>query len=411
MLVPSIDLMNGKAVQLRQGKDLVLESERDPVELAKEFNRYGEICVIDLDAALGKGNNFDVIEKICRVTKPRVGGGIRSEEAGRKLLKIGAKRLIFGTEASPELLGKFPADRCIVALDHRDGKVVEDGWRTETTETVQQRAQRLQEFCGGFLCTFVRQEGSLTGLPAEEARELANSLKKPLTVAGGINSAREVIELSRDGIDVQVGMALYSGKLDPVETVVESLVFDDKGLIPTVVQDDQGEVLMVAYSNRESLTQALKTGKGIYFSRSRNEIWEKGLTSGSTQSLIACRTDCDRDCLVFTVKQTNVACHRNSYSCFDPLGTSADFSLHQLFGILQERKRAMLPGSYSAKLFSDRKELIAKIKEECAEVIDYTSRENLRWEIADLVYFLSVLAVDEGLDWRDIESELGARHK
>lgn len=411
MIVMSIDLMDGKAVQLRQGKDLVLKSDRDPVDLAREFNRYGEVCVIDLDAALGKGNNFDVIENICRVAEVRVGGGIRTEEYGRKLLKSGARRLVFGTAATPELLGKFPSDRCIVALDHKRGQVVDNGWTTEAGETILERANRLSDYCGGYLCTFVEQEGCMTGLPQDQALQLAKDLKKPLTVAGGIASDEEVIALSRQGIDVQVGMALYTGKLNPAQSVIDSLNFDSQGLIPTIVQATSGEVLMMAYSSKESLAQALTTGKGVYFSRSRQELWEKGKTSGSTQELLSCRTDCDRDCLIFTVEQTNGACHRDSYNCFDGIARTPKFKLNQLFEVLRERKASANPKSYSAKLFADRSELLSKIREECDEVLHFTSRENLRWEIADLLYFVSVLAVDEGLDWTEIENELAARTK
>ena len=108
MLIGSIDIMNGKAVQLRQGKELVIESERDPLELAKEFNRFGEVAVIDLDAAMGKGSNIELIEKICGLADVRVGGGVRNEEIARRLLKAGARQLIIGTVANPEFLVNFP---------------------------------------------------------------------------------------------------------------------------------------------------------------------------------------------------------------------------------------------------------------------------------------------------------------
>src|SRR5271163_4652441 len=107
MLVPSIDLQNGKAVQLRQGKEFVLQSDRDPVELAREFNRYGEVAVIDLDAAMGTGSNLSLVEKICRVADVRAGGGIRDIDTGRKLLKAGAKQIIIGTKATEDFLKNF----------------------------------------------------------------------------------------------------------------------------------------------------------------------------------------------------------------------------------------------------------------------------------------------------------------
>jgi phosphoribosyl-ATP pyrophosphohydrolase/phosphoribosyl-AMP cyclohydrolase len=409
MIVPSIDIMNGRAVQLKQGKELVLTDPRDPIELARQFNRYGEVAVIDLDAALGKGNNRQLIAEICRVADARVGGGIRDIDTAREILKLGARRLIFGTAAVPELLSQLPAQKVMVALDHKDGQVLDKGWTRETGESLVDRAQRLSSYCGGYLVTFVETEGSMTGMDLNAIKSLNEQLKKPLTVAGGIAKSTEIVEIAKLGIDVQVGMALYTGAIDIAESVIDSVAFLADGLVPTIVQDLNGQVLMLAYSNKDSLRRALDEGKGIYFSRSRKEIWEKGKTSGNTQELISCRVDCDRDALLFTVKQTNAACHTQSYSCFGGATSDRKFSLPQLFEILKTRKATMPEKSYSATLFKDRATLFAKILEEANEVVSYTSHDNLRWEIADVIYFLSVLAVDEGIEWNDIQSELGGR--
>jgi phosphoribosyl-ATP pyrophosphohydrolase/phosphoribosyl-AMP cyclohydrolase len=285
MLVPSIDLSNGKAVQLRQGKELVLECDRDPVELAREFNRYGEVAVIDLDAALGKGDNRELLKRMCAVADVRAGGGIRDVDSGRELLRAGAKSIIIGTKATPEFLSQFPRDRVIVALDNIDNQVVDNGWTNSTGESIWDRAERLNDFCNGYLVTFVRSEGTMTGLPIKAAQEVKERLKLAVTVAGGIANAEEVVELSQLGLDVQVGMALYQGKLQPADCVVGSVKFDEKGLVPTIVQDVSGQVLMLAYSNKESLKRSLTEGRGIYFSRSRQEIWQKGATSGNTQTV------------------------------------------------------------------------------------------------------------------------------
>src|SRR3989344_2009496 len=114
MIIPSIDLMDGKAVQLRQGREKVLE-RKNVLELAKEFSTYGEIAVIDLDSALGKGDNLELIKKICKIADCRVGGGIRTIEKANKLLFFGAKKIIIGTKANVEFLSKLPKDRLIVA--------------------------------------------------------------------------------------------------------------------------------------------------------------------------------------------------------------------------------------------------------------------------------------------------------
>lgn len=412
MIIPSIDLMNGKAVQLRQGKEHVLTHDKDPVELAREFNRYGEIGVIDLDAAMGRGDNLALIKRICRVANVRAGGGIRTKERASELLRAGAERVIIGTAATPEFLGQLPKERVMVAIDHMQGEVVDQGWTRGTGETFLDRANALKDHCGSFLCTFVAEEGTMKGMNSSEVLALQKQIDKPLTVAGGIARTEEVIELSKHGLDVQVGMALYTGKLDPVEAVVGTLDFEKQnGLIPTIVQDEAGQVLMLAYSSKESLAKALKTGKGIYFSRSRNELWEKGKTSGNQQELLSCRVDCDRDTLLFSVRQTGPACHTQAYSCFGSGLRARRFALPVLFDILDERRRNLPKGSYSAKLFKDRNLLNSKVMEEAQEAIEAEKFDDVVWEISDAIYFLSALAVSHGVRWADIEAELGGRHK
>ena len=360
---------------------------------------------------MGKGSNAELVEQLCKVADVRVGGGIRDAATARKFLKAGAKRLILGTAATPELLSQFPPELMMVALDHRKGVVTDQGWQSQTGETVQSRADRLKDYCGSFLCTFVEHEGGLGGIPMDEVKALQKSLPRPVTVAGGISNEKEIVEVSKMGLDVQVGMALYKGLIDPINTLIASLTFNDQGLIPTIVQDLAGQQLMLAYSSPESIKLAIKNGKGVYYSRSRKELWEKGKTSGHMQELISCRVDCDRDTLLFTVKQTDAACHTNSYSCFGSHQATPAFSLEALFDLLKERKEHLPENSYTTTLFNDRKKLLKKITEETFEVVTFESKENLRWEIADLLYFVSTLAVAEGLEWQDIVSELNGRRK
>ncbi|MBX2861517.1 MAG: phosphoribosyl-ATP diphosphatase [Vampirovibrio sp.] len=411
MIIPSIDLMDGKAVQLRQGKDHVLTADKDPIELAKEFNRYGEIGVIDLDAAMGKGDNLALIQEICKVADVRAGGGIRDKKRADALLRAGAKWIIIGTAATPEFLQELPKERVMVAIDHHQGKVVDQGWTNQTDEDFKARAQRLAPYCGSFLCTFVAEEGTMKGMDLESLKQLKTEIPLPITVAGGVASTEEAITISQLGLDVQVGMALYTGKLDLADAYVGSLDFEKCPQIPTIVQDTSGEVLMLAYSTPDSLKQALKDGKGIYFSRSRNEIWHKGETSGHTQALLSCRTDCDRDTLLFQVEQTGPACHTKSYSCFGQGYGGRQFTLPVLYNILQGRKSNLPEGSFTAKLFKDREFLVRKIMEEAHEATLAKNKRELTWEIADAIFFLSVLGVDEGLQWSDIEAELGGRHR
>lgn len=413
MIIPSIDIMDGRAVQLKQGRTHVLTSEKSPVELAKEFNRYGEVAVIDLDAALGTGSNRDLVKELCRVADVRAGGGVRDVEAARDLLRAGAKKVIIGTAAEPDLLSKLPADKVMVALDQVDGKVVDHGWKTSTGESVLDRAERLSPYCSSFLSTFVSGEGCMEGVDESMVVKLRDGLKRPLTIAGGVSSTADAISLNKLGVDVQVGMALYTGKLDLGESFSSSLKWGSDGLIPTTVQDTFGNVLMVAYSSKESLVEALTSGTGTYFSRSRNKLWKKGETSGNLQKLLSCRTDCDSDAIVFTVQQNGVACHNGSYTCFNN-DTVRPFDLQSLFNIIADRKATITESSelsYTQKLLTNRNLLSKKIMEEAFEVVSHTDRENLKWEIADLLYFVSVLASSEGISWKEIQNELGGRHK
>lgn len=407
MLIPSIDLMDGKVVQLRHGKELVLKLDEDPLHLAKQYNRLSPIAVIDLDAALNTGkNNSELIKAMCRIADVRVGGGIRSVKIAEEFLRAGAQHLIIGTAANPEFLQKLPSEKVIVALDHKNGLVVDHGWTQSTEESIISRAIRLAPYCSSFLCTFVDREGCMSGFPLEEGLRLKADLPKPVIVAGGLSSNEEAIKLSKAGIDVQVGMALYTNQLDLQEIFIRSLEFEKQPLIPTIVQDEKAQVLMLAYSSQESLHRALQESKGIYFSRQRNQIWEKGKTSGHRQELLKCRTDCDRDALIFTVRQQEKACHSGQYSCF---GTKK-FSLSSLFEIIQKRAKERPEGSYTLSLLKDPEFLCKKILEEAYEVVEAKSFSEVRWEIADLLYFLTVFAVQNGIELSDIESELEGRN-
>ena len=138
MIIPSIDLMNGKAVQLIGGREKALEVD-DPIALARKFSRVGEIAVIDLDAALGQGSNAEIIEKIIEVAPCRVGGGIRDLETAKKWLNAGANKIIIGTRATPEFLSQLPKDRLIAAVDAENGEVMVEGWRKSSGNRISEK--------------------------------------------------------------------------------------------------------------------------------------------------------------------------------------------------------------------------------------------------------------------------------
>ena len=179
------------------------------------------------------------------------------------------------------------------------------------------------------------------------------------------------------------------------------------GLIPTIVQDNRKQVLMLAYSSKESLIKTIKTRKATYYSRSRKRLWVKGETSGNYQGIIDIRYDCDKDTLLFIVKQKNVACHAGTYSCFG----EKEFSLGELYEIISDRLKNPKEKSYTSKILKDEKLIKENIKEESEEVLNYTDRSNLIWEIADLTYFVMLLMVKKGISLQEIKNELWRRRK
>lgn len=408
MLIPSIDLMGGKAVQLRQGKEKVLERE-DVEELAKEFGKYGEIAVIDLDAAMGKGDNEDVIRKICKIAKCRVGGGIRTREKAKKMLALGAKKIIIGTAANEEFLSKLPKDKVLLAIDAKNGKISQKGWTEEIDKTPADFVKQFDNLCSGYLYTIVENEGMMQGTKIDEFKKIRELTKHELVAAGGISSVEEIVELEKMNVSSQLGMSIYTGAVSLKDAFIANLDFEkQKGLIPTIVQDvDTKQVLMLAYSNRESLEKTFDTGLATYFSRSRNELWTKGLTSGNTQNFVTARFDCDKDSILFYVKQNGNACHLDRYSCFE----EKEFCINELFELLLDRKKNLPENSFTTKLFKDEFYLKRKIMEEAFESVNFEQGDGLEWEASDLTYFMLTFMAMHGVEPKDIISNLASRTK
>ena len=414
MVIASIDLMDGKAVQLRQGKEKVLEGD-DPRELARRFDRYGEVAIIDLDAALGQGSNQSLIQDLLKLCDARVGGGIRSVEEARKLISLGAKKVIIGSSAFENERINIPflealnqalsPQEIIIAIDAREETIVTRGWRHQTGINLYEAARALTPYASEFLFTCVEREGMMQGIDLVQVERLQAATPNKITVAGGVNSLEEVGQLARAGLDVQLGMALYTGRIELGEAFIESLNWREE-LLPVVTRDEDGQVLMLAYVSRESLQRTFETGRMTYYSRSRRALWTKGESSGNLQRLLRLRADCDRDALLATVEQTNVACHTGSYSCFGP----KQFTHADLYRVIQERLENAPPGSYTARLKDD--ELLkAKIMEEAQEVIEAQRREDIVWEAADVLYFLTVLLARNDIGVNEVIEELYRRRR
>ena len=217
MIIPCIDLMDGKVVQLVQGRDKALEGDA-PLAMLAKFAAFPEIQVIDLDAAMGRGENNLLVALLASRAKCRIGGGVRTAERARKLIEQGAHRVIVGTaaftSAIEEIAAEVTPEKIIIALDSKFGKIVVKGWQEATEFTAEEVIGRLEPFCRGFLCTYVDKEGMMQGTDLEWFRRLRAATSHEITAAGGITTIEDIRALKAMNIDAALGMAIYTGRLD-----------------------------------------------------------------------------------------------------------------------------------------------------------------------------------------------------
>ena len=226
MIIPCIDLMGGKVVQLVQGREKALEGD-EPLVMIEKFSDFPVIQVIDLDAAMDQGSNDAMVRELASRAQTRVGGGVRTAERARRLVEAGASKVIVGTAAFgsgginrpllEQLVGAVGVESLIVALDSKDGRIVVKGWRQSTNLSAEEVMHRLGPYCGGFLCTYVDKEGMLDGTDLDWFRRLRAATDHEITAAGGITTLEEIQELASLNIHAALGMAIYTGRLDLAE--------------------------------------------------------------------------------------------------------------------------------------------------------------------------------------------------
>lgn len=223
MIIPCIDLMNHKVVQLAQGREKALEVD-SPDEMLEKFRAFPQIQVIDLDAAMGQGANNSLVEHIASRCLARVGGGVRTAERAEQLVAQGAFRIIVGTAAFlpsginhaflSSLCDRVGAERLNIALDSKAGRIVVKGWKEATALRAEDVIAELEPYCSGFLCTYVDKEGMMQGTDRNWFQQLRASTAHEIVAAGGITTMDDVRALTESGIHCAIGMAIYTGKLD-----------------------------------------------------------------------------------------------------------------------------------------------------------------------------------------------------
>ena len=226
MIIPCIDLQDGKVVQLVQGREKALEGDSPETMLAR-FAAFPEIQVIDLDAAMGKGANDPIVAWLAARGRIRAGGGVRNAARARQLVDQGAHRVIVGTAAftksgiNRELLAAIAAaigpERVHIALDSKGGRIVVKGWVESLDVTAEDVIRDLEPYCSGFLCTYVDKEGMLQGTDLAWFGRLRAATGHEITAAGGITTIEEILALREMNVHAALGMAIYTGRLDLAE--------------------------------------------------------------------------------------------------------------------------------------------------------------------------------------------------
>ena len=360
-IFPAIDIRGGKVVRLEKGR---LEAETvygdDPVAWARRWHQEGAewIHTVDLGGAIEGSDSMETVLAIARAVPIPVqaGGGIRDGDRIARLLDGGVRRVMLGTKAftDPRFLEeaviRHGPDRIVLAMDVQDGKVKVRGWLAESGLDLE-GGLALARKAGvrHILLTAIDRDGTLRGPDMDMIRTALAGSPGGVIAAGGIGTLdhiRALLDLGHPCLEgVVVGKALYERTValpraaalskehqamqgqrsgpDPapsgLDPLLDGLKYDANGLIPAVVQDAKdGQVLMVAWMDREALRRTITGGLTCFFSRSRKEYWVKGLTSGNTQKVVRIALDCDQDCLLVVVEQQGkgVACHTGMRSCF-----------------------------------------------------------------------------------------------
>ena len=397
--------------------------------MIEEFNKYGEVAIIDLDAALGnvtpKGTtpNTETLKSLLRHGNVRVGGGIRDVKKAKELISLGAEKVIIGSaafNANPqdgnilntafldELVAAIGKQRIIISVDAINGEIAIKGWTETAGIPLIDGAKEAEKYASELLFTCVEREGCMSGTDMNLVKELRSAVSCRLVVAGGVSSLEEIIELESLGCDVQLGMALYTGAVSLKDAFIGCLNWKKVDMIPVIAQSVSGEVLMMGYANKEAFEKTFDSGKLTFWSRTRNVLWTKGEHSGNYLEVVKLRVDCDRDTILATVIPHGPVCHTGSWTCFSA-EADASSTLERLYGIISERFANPKPGSYTATL--DGKRVREKIEEEAEELTEAEDHEEAVWEVADLLYFVSVLMYQEKVTWKQVLDELDRRHK
>lgn len=420
LLVPVIYLRDGKAVS-GFGSETVI-SELPVEELAADFSDRGadELLVLDFSKSDAEHDQaISALIRICdRAEVPVIGGGnVRRMEDVKKILYAGCKKAVlnFSKESNCELLeevsGKFGKEKIAVFVPD--------------VQVFQRYRERIETFACMVFCD------------EQQLEEIAGVCALPLMVLAADDAAADL--LANPQVEAVTGAGVSSPGQDlmecktacrkegiPVNTFESSIPWSEfkknsDGMVPVIVQDYQtDEVLMLAYMNEEAYETTLKTGRMTYWSRSRNELWMKGLTSGHFQYVKSLTLDCDKDTILAKVSQVGAACHTGNRSCFFQELVKKEYEernplkvFQQVYDVICDRKVHPKEGSYTNYLFDKGiDKILKKVGEECTEIVIAAKNpdpEEIKYEISDFLYHVMVLMAEKGVTWEEITRELARR--
>lgn len=341
-IFPAIDIKDGNCVRLVKGDySTAHKVAENPIDTARSFEAAGAewIHMVDLDGAKDAALvNKDIFVQVAKETglKVEVGGGIRTMEAVDYYISNGISRVILGSAAvkNPEFAKEAVAkygDKIAIGIDARNGMVAAEGWLDTSDVYFVDLAKEMEKIgVKTIIFTDISRDGTLSGPNLDQLREINSAVSCDIIASGGVSGIDDIIALRNEGLYGTIaGKAIYTGDLDVADAIAKgaeprdlSKYFAKAELIPAIVQEaSTGEVLMLAYMNEESMRLTLETGYTWFWSRSRQELWNKGATSGHLQKIVSISGDCDDDTLLIKVEQIGAACHTGNHSCFfQPVG-------------------------------------------------------------------------------------------
>ena len=378
MIISTINLKNGDLVRIDSNNSETIQNTNIS-EFVRYLRLFGEIFVKTDNSPKSE----EVLKQICKLSDCNVliNSNPTLEEA-KKIISYGAQKIVLKAGTQDNILALLPKNKAAVYIE----------------TDIEANLKRYNNYTNLFFVKLANKENtSLEEIRTYTAKNIAIESKFDI---------QDISRFEKENISVIIDCEYYENKEKMTETFCQCLDFEKRyGYLPTIVQDyETKQVLMLAYSNLDSLKQALNTQKGTYFSRSRKKIWIKGETSGNIQGLVKARYNCDKDAILFFVRQTGNACRHGKYSCF----SEKDIEINSLYNDILNKKRLLPDKALTTKLFEDEYVLKKKLMEKAFDLINYEKNSSLETEAAQLTYLLLTFMAAHNITPKDVLNKLSS---